>query len=291
VFSHSTPLHRIELGIRVNLKPEIGDKGAGTISAVHGDTVTVQWDSGDMDEKVPVGEDGQYFLVPKDNGQRGGDAAYSSFTSMPKENAYSSRPPVPPLPIRSQSPAPNYSSQYSNPPNQYDAASSKITSVQNMSNYSSVSYVTSPRQYVPDRNSIDGLSLRPTQSPVQYATFSSNSTASWMEQSTRPQQAQQSPRSVALSMSVRACVCVCLFIPPSLSFLHMCTRRVVHLSPRVMQTRPAQEVPTRSTPRERPRPPPATREAKDRVDLSLGLWDQVGSRILRISYTQIIILH
>jgi len=57
---------RAERGLRVQFIPELGrDKGSGTVQDVQGDLATVIWDSGEVDEGVPVGRAGQYYLRPK----------------------------------------------------------------------------------------------------------------------------------------------------------------------------------------------------------------------------------
>lgn len=116
--SHAAPIPfppsvpRAERGLRVQLVSELGrDKGAGTIQAVHADVATVLWDSGELEEGVPVGRAEQYYLRPVANV---GDAYR--------------------LPARSQSPVPATRG----------------------------SDASSQRQYV-DRNSVDGLALRPAQ--------------------------------------------------------------------------------------------------------------------------------
>ena len=68
-----------------NVPSSSRDRGAGTIQAVHADLATVLWDSGELDEGVPVGRAGQYYLRPADH--EGASEAYSQ-------------------PARSQSPAP-----------------------------------------------------------------------------------------------------------------------------------------------------------------------------------------
>jgi len=199
---------RPDHGIRVNLVPVIGDKGPGTISAVHGDTVTVVWDSGDTDEHVPVGERGQFHLCPKDYlenvsllSSRGIDASYSSASGGWKQI-------------------------YSN----------------GASNYSSTTptFATSPRAYVFDRH-------------LNFSTANANANVDMgydddMRQSIRAQQSplrlEQNPAGVSAK------------------------------SPRVMQTRVAEfaKPPVRERPRQ-----PAQSVGLRRVDLSLGIWDQLIS--------------
>jgi len=62
----SRPAARAERGLRVQLIPELGrGKGSGTVQDVQGDLATVIWDSGEVDEGLPVGRAGQYYLRPK----------------------------------------------------------------------------------------------------------------------------------------------------------------------------------------------------------------------------------
>ena len=50
----------------MQLIPELGrGKGSGTVQDVQGDLATVIWDSGEVDEGLPVGRAGQYYLRPK----------------------------------------------------------------------------------------------------------------------------------------------------------------------------------------------------------------------------------